>query len=538
MTRLRGEEFKSDLQRTEGISIHTEKSQVYKDECERRALFTLNIWDFSGRNEFTATHHLFTKSESTTLIVMDITKDLHAPLDENPKLDYPNTPAEVLHYWISALLVEASENNTDPNFALVLTHKDKIPSDNPQEYIDAYLQQVLEVVKDYTNCITKKNIHVVDNKTGLKSEFQCLRNQLLEHFSKQGGWGKKIPVPWLKLKAQIMQKSEEGKNYLDSEEVKELALQHGIESQNVKTFLQTEDAVGNMKYFPNLNIVITNLKWLVNKCKALITKYGFQGNRKTIKEDRDKKLKQGLVNEYNLAKLWGPDEVPFVRKLMKDLDILVEESNGIYLFPNLLPSPHTQVDQVKSFPVMVQIYDALHRPTLGDRFLIGTFHMLLSRCSKQYNWRLNIEMEEQDLSYTNVSFYLKEGIQLALTLTSPNEMRARIWSSKEMFGENVSAILTFCKETREKIAKVMKICRIKPDETFQMHCPHFDTRQKDACLIGMQEYVHPTPRIVSYEYDTAVTKCPIHGKWLRYEPMSLLAQATGNSISAIHSFMN
>ena len=60
--------------------------------------FVLTLWDLGGPNEFMAVHHIFLKAESTTLIVMNITKKLKQRIGIQTKLNYLNTTEEVLHY--------------------------------------------------------------------------------------------------------------------------------------------------------------------------------------------------------------------------------------------------------------------------------------------------------------------------------------------------------------------------------------------------------------------------------------------------------
>ena len=245
----------SDQLRREIIDV---QKSFPSGEADERIPFSLALWDFAGRNEFTATHHLFLNTETTTLVVMDITRDLHTPLDQDPKVDYPNTPAEVLRYWINALAVEAAEKNTEPNMALVLTHTDSIESNDPQKYKEAYIAEILEMIKDYPIQLTRQSIYVVDSKTGQDSEFQLLRNKLLKYFSKQDTWGKMIPLQWLKMRADIIKKNETGNKYLTLQEVRVLAQQYGVDNQAVETFLQRENTLGHAIYFPDSKTVITD----------------------------------------------------------------------------------------------------------------------------------------------------------------------------------------------------------------------------------------------------------------------------------------
>ena len=87
------EKLKHDIEK-----IQQHKASLAHKEHNSDAHMAVTLWDLGGQNEFLTTHHLFLDAESTTLIVMDITKPLHQMLDKDPKLGQPNTPAEVLKY--------------------------------------------------------------------------------------------------------------------------------------------------------------------------------------------------------------------------------------------------------------------------------------------------------------------------------------------------------------------------------------------------------------------------------------------------------
>ena len=104
-------------------AILSHKTSIAQEESNSTMPFCLVLWDLGGQNEFITTHHLFLDVAATTLVVMDITKGLHHHLEEKPKLGHPNTPAEVLSYWLNTIHSQALEKTVKPNIALVLTHK-------------------------------------------------------------------------------------------------------------------------------------------------------------------------------------------------------------------------------------------------------------------------------------------------------------------------------------------------------------------------------------------------------------------------------
>ena len=255
-------------------------------------------------------------------------------------------------------------------------------------------------------------------------------------------------------------------------------------------------------------------------------------NRKK-KEETIQELKKGFMTQHGLSEFWNTDEVKFLKNLMEHTDFLIDTTEQHdeqhYLIPCMLSSQNVNMDKSKTSSEMLLMYDALHRQAEGDRLLIGSFHQLLSRCSKLKGLKLdwNPKKAAGNLSYTNASFSLGQGMKLTLTLSQPSEVRARIWCPKDIVGEDLSEELTVCKKIREDLAATMKKLKVKPDAKFLLHCPHFDSRQKKACLVDMKEYIHPTPKIISYGCNKAASKCPGHKLPLRRVPDSLLIQATG-----------
>ena len=105
--------------------------RVLKSEAEDNFKCLIRLWDHGGRFEFFATHCIFLEAEAVYLIVMDITKELHdvipSKFDSISSINaasIPETPAQFLDYWISAILNKITSAETVPALAIVLTHKD------------------------------------------------------------------------------------------------------------------------------------------------------------------------------------------------------------------------------------------------------------------------------------------------------------------------------------------------------------------------------------------------------------------------------
>ena len=136
-----GKEDEEPLIISDGVKeeiLEYEKTFLVQDS-EEVTPFSITLWDLGGQNEFMATHHMFLNVETTSLIVMDITKSLDDPVGKDPKSGHPNTALEILRYWLNAFQVETIEKKRKPNIAIVLTHKDVIEAtkENPEVYIQS-----------------------------------------------------------------------------------------------------------------------------------------------------------------------------------------------------------------------------------------------------------------------------------------------------------------------------------------------------------------------------------------------------------------
>ena len=423
------------------------KDTIVEPELEEETPFTLSVWDLGGQDEFISTHHLFLNTEATILIVMDITKGLHQLVGGNSELRYLNSPAEVLHYWLNLFHSDAAKQKRTPNIAIVLTHTDKIKEKNPKEYIEDYKHKIMQIIegKPYAKYIDMAKIHSVSNATGNDSEFQELRDKLLQNLIDQGSWGYDMPVRWLKLKYDIIRKADKrGVKYLYLSEVWELGEQSKMDTNDIESFLERQTTLGDFVYFPRLrDIVITDPKWLVDKCKDLISTHKFIDQRKELPQIIRESLKKGHITENGLKQLWQNDGVIFLIRLMEKFDLLVDVSDHLerkYIVPCMLGSKF-----YKDVP-----YKAL----------IGSFPQFVSKCSKEKNWKL--DGNQDYLSYTNATFDIGDNVKLSLSLSQLVQVQTKFVWPKNMDGYDRDKIQ---RETKASLARLLKTCQIQaPDD--------------------------------------------------------------------------
>ena len=341
------------------------------------------------------------------------------------------------------------KKNLKPNIALILTHKNMIKG-NREKWTTEYIKCTLDSIQstEFANYVTDKNIFAVDNTVEDDSDFKRLRDKLVEHFKQQKSWAMKMLIRWLKLKVDCLEKSKaKNRKYLNLFEVKELAEKYGMNNRDVLSFLQKQNTLGDFVYYSDAqlsHIVITDPQWLVDACTDLITNQLYQ-NRKAIPYETFRHLTYGEVTEEDLKSLWKEDEVDFLKNLMKKFDLLIDISEGEdsrYIIPCMLPEPENDDAIDEAFPDMWPVFDARYKQVTGHRFVIGTFHRLLSRCSKEEDWKLCTDAEsmENHLSYTAATFDIRGGMKMALTLSSAREIRVRIWCPKDVLEQGISTI--------------------------------------------------------------------------------------------------
>ena len=410
-------------------------------ESEEQMPFTLSVWDLGGQDEFISTQHLFFNTEATILIVMDITKGLHKLMGGKSELGYLNSPADVLYYWLNLVHTDALKQGRTPNIAIVLTHTDQIKG-SQKKYINDYKKQIMDLIKDkpYFKYIDKKRIYAVSNATGSYADFQKLKDKILQHLIEQPTWGYDMPVRWLKLKHNIITKSNgRGTKYLHLTEIWELGEELMMDNDDVENFLKTQTTLGDFVYFPELrDLVITDPQWLIDKCEDLISTHVFIDKRRKLNNSIRQSLKQGKITETSLRKLWKNDGVVFLIKLMEKYDLLVDVSDNTgrkYIIPSLL--------------------DSNFHKEVSSKVLIGSFPQFVSKCSKEKNWKLTLK----DLSYTNATLDIGDGVKLSLSLSQPVQIQTNfVWPEEKMHLYDRDKIQ---RETKASLARILKTCQIE-----------------------------------------------------------------------------
>ena len=101
------------------------------------------------------------------------------------------------------------------------------------------------------------------------------------------------------------------------------------------------------------------------------------------------------------------------------------------------------------------------------------------------------------------------------------QLRSRIWSLKSLMEGDRSEYEAFFKQTRETLSAVMKTCRIATFKTFNLHCPNFEPKVNESCLVEVKE------KRFKYGYKDKNSRCPVHHKPVMKGPPLLFTLASG-----------
>ena len=114
-----------------------------KIDTDNKEEYLLFVWDFGGQTGYYATHHLFLETKAAHLIVMDVTKKFHEPVNYSYThmiKSTPTTPKEFLHYWLASVHTKSSKGG---NVAVFLTHTDEVDKQICKKYIQKYKSGIL-----------------------------------------------------------------------------------------------------------------------------------------------------------------------------------------------------------------------------------------------------------------------------------------------------------------------------------------------------------------------------------------------------------
>ena len=120
---------------------------------------------------------------------------------------------------------------------------------------------------------------------------------------------------------------------------------------------------------------------------------------------------------------------------MEKYDLLVDVSDGVerkYIIPCMLGSNFNK--------------------RVPSKVLIGSFPQFVSKCSKEKKWELN----RKDLSYSNATLDIGDGVKLSLSLSQPVQIQTQFVWPKKMDQHDRHKIQ---REAKASLARILKTCQ-------------------------------------------------------------------------------
>ena len=529
-----------------------------KEAPDKNIPYSINLWNFDSRDEFSTMNQLFLKAEALILYVMDIRLDLFSPQkqnwDERHINENPKTSAEKLKYWLNSVHKEAQKQNLKPNIVLLLTHTDSIKVQKRSQYVESYIKKITDIVegKPYAGYISEENIILVDKfrvPLVFFDFFKGIRDKLFDRIIMQPSWGVKRPIRWLHLEAKLLRRTTcEEKSYLhryelddyddddDYEfadyyhtergpyvlvsELKELASAYGMDACEVDSFLEFHYVLGDFIWSPPSKFgrfIITHPQWLLDKVSQLFSQVSntqrhdeplhYRHRHELLHYPRPHKA---IISIIDLRRLWGKN-AQFLLDLMMNFHFILpidsdENPNQTYLIPCILPAKKSYLHEKELTYSVVYIARELEVQH------VETFQRLLCLCANQTNWKLRITDHK---SHYHASFDVNLGTHLVLNPRENNTIEVSTWTSiQELDKGHISndGIRAFLLDIHKDMARKMETLGVTQSKVFQILCPHWRPGDERLCLVEIEEQTQK--RSDNFVFHPISQRCAIHKKVL------------------------
>ena len=455
----------------------------------------VNIWEFDGHDNLQV-QQMFLEPEVTTVIMMDISKNLHQPLPADslrgPSTGDLETPAEYLIFFLESINFKAIEMTIQPAISLLLTHKDEIPEHHRENYIKSYINSIHEILdgKHYAKYVTDDNIHVLGNMAQ-PADLIEVEDKLYGLLPSKSAWGNEIPARWSQLEADIRDRFQSS-TIIQTDIVTMMASAYGMHEDEVESFLEFHHSAGNWITCPADGTVITDPQWLLNILQSLFKNSEIQS-------------KAGLVSEEDLHILWKGEDVPALVNLISNLQFMTpiqSQNEKTFLIPSLLPTSTELQGMCNPPDKMNKVYESLYTVAGTRKICLDTYHKLICILGNETDWKI----QSNKLSYLNACFAVTESITLALTLIE-SQIQLTAWSDKGVAYKDLQTNLQYIWKI---LAGLFQKCEIPENDFFQMLCPH--SKVGDECLVKVNVSKNPEDHEIIWLPEEH--KCPVHNEYL------------------------
>ena len=158
-------------------------------------------------------------------------------------------------------------------------------------------------------------------------------------------------------------------------------------------------------------------------------------------------------------------------------------------------------------------YRALYNPNMDNTLSVGTFHRLLSLCTRESNWKLKIDGH---LQRNIAAFEVTKGTYLVITQKN-DTIQVSTWTSKQemnqgpVLNNEIRAILF---DIHKNITRKMVILGVEHSTHFRMLCPHWRPGDEFVCLVEIEQKPDPRSDRSNFVFYPKSEECVIHNKAL------------------------
>lgn len=178
-------------------------------------------------------------------------------------------------------------------------------------------------------------------------EFEKLRRVISETAKNMDDWGGTLPLKWILLEHLIEINKNNGKNFINVNEMTQMANHHQInlDSDQIDIFLRIQNSIGKIVFFETIpNFIILKPQWLADAFRCFMR----EGDESRLHhlEDWTMFIRHGKLSKSLITKLF--DSKPGsqfagqrtnLHNIMVMLDILVEiKGSDFYIMPSKMPS--------------------------------------------------------------------------------------------------------------------------------------------------------------------------------------------------------
>jgi internalin A len=331
--RLRNNEFHSDLQMTEGISI--KKWSILIDSDDGEIEVNLNIWDFGGQGVYHATHQLFFTKRSLYLLVVDARQGKEAGL---------------LDYWLK--LIQTFGENAP---IIVVTNKIDIhPIQLPEQQLKRDYPNIVDFA--YTSC---------ESGAGVGKLTKAIQETIstLPHIHDE------LFASWFNVKKKLEQLREQNKDYISMDRYVEICEDAGVkELEDQKVLLSFLHDLGTVLAFQDDKTTedtqVLNPDWITSGIYAFLSS-------KVIK------VAEGVLTLDQIDSILDTAKFPtwkhvFILNTMKRFELCIPlgSENDKFLIPDLLPEKEPEIEWDFDDCISLKfVYEILPR-SIMTRFIV------------------------------------------------------------------------------------------------------------------------------------------------------------------------